>query len=605
MALYENPRFSPPQYRMLDIPEPGRGGVNKNDLEFEQELNQSPNVKNMMYRNGAFGKRYGQKVEKTYTDIIYDVGSNGDVALVHVGTKILLGDTELASGMPESRGLWFHFNGILYYLNGGYYQYDGNTWAAVDPYAPEIVINRKPDGSYAGDTIENYNRVGAAFKNTFHGDGTSKDYYLTDKNLDDTPPIVEVDNTVLSTGYSYDKTNGKISFTTAPSVGTNNVVITAYKTESSYINSILNNTYCAAYGGNLNSRIFLAGGGDSAVYYSHTFDATYFPEMNYFIIGNSNDDVTGFGEQYDILVIFKPTEIYSLDYYVGDEGTGEFTCKQVNPSIGCDCPDTIQLINNQLVWLSTTAGVCTLVSTNIEDERNVRPLSRNINGGHITRGLLQEDYLDKAKSADWDGKYFLSVNGICYVWDYLLSPYANTGNIDKDAKRLTWYYFTNWFADQYIKFGTELYYVQNTLTVNRIATTQEQFNDFGDPIEAVFQCPMYQFNAVPWLKTVKNIYVQCREDHDSTIKMRYITEDSPDGEPEPEDIVTYASVRLWDNFDWDSFMWDIYGLGRTHRRKCNLKKIQMASVLFENNVLNQDMSITHVALQYAIIKNVK
>jgi hypothetical protein len=140
---------------------------------------------------------------------------------------------------------------------------------------------------------------------------------------------------------------------------------------------------------------------------------------------------------------------------------------------------------------------------------------------------------------------------------------------------------------------------------NYINTTQESFNDFGNAIEASYQCPLYQFNAIPWLKTVKNIYVQCREDHDSTIEMRYITEDDQTGEREPEPIITYASVRLWNNFDWDTFQWDIYGLGRTHRRKCNLKKIQMATVLFENDLVDQDMSITHVAFQYAVIKNVK
>ena len=600
MPLFETPRFNPTSYSMLDIAEPGKGGINNFELEFEQEVNQSPYVQNMLYRNGAFGKRYGLRHSEEFTDTIYDVGLYNGHMLVHSGTKIYLDDeeTEIASGLPESEGLWFNFNRILYYLNGAYYQYNG-TWSTVTPYAPEIVINRKPDGSYS-DPIENYNRVGNAFKNTFHGDGTSKTYVLTDKNLDNITPKAEVDN-VETNAFTWDKVNGTVTFTNAPAVGTNNVVITAYKTEQEYIDTILHNKYSASYGGNLNSRIFLAGGGNSTIYYSEVFDATYFPESNYHIIGNSNDDVTGFGEQYDILLVFKPTEIYSLDYYVGDEGTGEFTCKQVNPTIGCDCPHTIQLVNNQLVWLSTIDGVCTLVSTNIEDERNVRPLSRNINGGHIRLGLLQEHDLEKARSVDWDGKYFLSVNGICYVWDYLMSPYLNTGKIDQDAKRLSWFFFTNWSVDQYLKVKTELYMVSGSY----INTTQEAFNDFGLSIDAKYHCPLYQFNAVPWLKTVKNIYVQCREDHDSTINMHYVTEDDQEGEAEPEPIKTYASVRLWNNFDWDTFQWDIYGLGRTHRRKCNLKKIQMATVVFTNNEVNEDMSITHVAFQYAVIKNVK
>ena len=48
------------------------------------------------------------------------------------------------------------------------------------------------------------------------------------------------------------------------------------------------------------------------------------------------------------------------------------------------------------MWVSSTEGVCTLVSTNIEDERNVRIISRNIEGGYRIKGLLQEENLKNA-----------------------------------------------------------------------------------------------------------------------------------------------------------------------------------------------------------------
>lgn len=625
MSLLETPKFSPTQYRMLDIDEPCKGGVNKEDLEFEQELNQSPNVINMMYRNGALGKRYGRRVYQVYPDTIYDVGVYGDDVFVHAGTKIYKNNpnTEVASGIPASKGMWFNFNRILYYINGAYYQYNG-SWATVTPYVPNVLINRKPDGSYKGDTIENYNRIGAGFSTTFHGDGTSKNYILEQTGLDATTPIVKVDNVqkTVGTDFTWNVSTSTVTFTTAPPQGTNNVEIIAYKTDQSYVSSIMNNKYWATYGGNNNSRVFLAGGGESKVYYSHVFDATYFPDNNDFAIGNSNFDVTGFGEQYDILLIFKPTEIFSLDYYVNsNSGVGEFTAKQVNSAIGCDCPDTIELINNQLVWLSTREGVCTLVSTNIEDERNVRPLSRNVNGGHLRSGLMQEQNLTQAKSVDWNGEYLLSVNGNAYLWEYLMTPYMNTGKLDQDAKRLTWYVFSNWDAGGYHEVDNKLYwFVENVLFTTHDRFCDEKWEEVDGsyqktyyPIIASFQCPLYQFNAVPWLKTVKNVYVQCREDHDSIVNMKYVTEDDQEGEVEPEPIRTFASVRLWGNgenedttnFSWDTWAWDIYGLAKTHRRKCNLKKIQMATVIFENGEIDKDLSITHLAFQYAVIKNVK
>ena len=139
--------------------------------------------------------------------------------MIHSGTKMYHGD-EVVCGkvLPAKKAYLSIFNRLLYYLNDGYYQFDGEEWKEVEPYIPDVVINRKPDGSYS-DIIDNYNRVGTGFKNTFHGDGTSKEYILTDKNLDDKTPIVEIDG-VATTAFTFDRVNGKVTFTTAPIEGT-------------------------------------------------------------------------------------------------------------------------------------------------------------------------------------------------------------------------------------------------------------------------------------------------------------------------------------------------------------------------------------------------
>ena len=597
MPLLQQPTFSPTEYKEFKIDTPCSGGINLKDLEYELEENQSPDVLNMMYRNGSFCKRYGQEYYKSFDAQVYSLAYFNDSLIVHAGDKIYKDDTQIASNMPTKKGLFINFNRLLYYLNDGYYQFDGETWKEVEPYIPELVINRKPDGSYS-DAIENYNRVGSGFKNIFHGDGTSKEYILTDKNLDDKMPICEVDG-VNVTAFTFDRVNGKVTFTTAPVKGTNNVVITAYKTEQDYIDTILNHKYYATYGGNNNSRLFLAGGGESIYYYSAVFDATYFPESNNATLGNGEEDITGFGEQYDVLMVFKPTEIYSLEYYVDDEGIGQFQSKLVNAKMGCDVPHSIQLINNLLVWCSTIDGVCTLVSTNIEDERNVRVISRNIDGGHRISGLLQEENLKDAISVDWDFKYILSVNGKAYVWDYLLTPYSNSGKIDQDAKRLAWFLFDNFNSEEYIKAERNLYYASGS----KIVTLNNSYNDFGQSIKAHYKTPFFQFDAVEYLKNVREMYVQCRADTISVINIKYFTEETPNGEIEPESIVIYG--KIWDGFEWDTFGWDIVNFANTFRRKCSLKKIQMVSVLFSNEELDRDMAISYLGFKYQIVKNVK
>ena len=57
MPIREMPKFKAVPDKMLEIPQPAIGGLNLKDLEFEQDNNQSPYMLNVMYRNGAFGKR--------------------------------------------------------------------------------------------------------------------------------------------------------------------------------------------------------------------------------------------------------------------------------------------------------------------------------------------------------------------------------------------------------------------------------------------------------------------------------------------------------------------------------------------------------------------
>ena len=88
MPIQNMPQFKAVPDQMFRIPQPAMGGLNLKDLEFEQEVNQSPYMLNMMYRNGAFGKRYGQEIHSEFDDEIYATVYYDDDIIVHSGTKI-------------------------------------------------------------------------------------------------------------------------------------------------------------------------------------------------------------------------------------------------------------------------------------------------------------------------------------------------------------------------------------------------------------------------------------------------------------------------------------------------------------------------------------
>ena len=650
MPLMNSPSFKSTSDKFFMIEKPAIAGLNLKDLEYVQNPNQSPYMINIMYRNGAFSKRYGQEVYKSFDNTVYNMIIYRGHFIVHVGTKIYKDDIELAKYIPEKKGLFVLFNQNLYYFNDDIYQYDDKEWKKVEPYVPTIVINRRPNGT-SGDTSEAYNMIGRGFQNNFHGDGSSTVFVLTDKKLDSDIPKVKIDNVewTYDANLSKDKTfkvdfeAGKITLKSAAPSGTNNVEIIAYKHDEewdSYHEQIMNSKYYSCFGGNNNSRLFVAGGGKSTYYYSDVYDASYFPYTNYARVGNSADDITGFGQQYNVLMIFKPTEIYSLTYYQQTTstttdssviGTGAFISQVVNSSIGCDCPNTIQLINNQLTWYSSVNGICTLVSTNIIDERNVRLISRNIDRsnnlgmiGILDINLKNKDksLFDSVMSLDYDSKYFLVFPkhyedgqerdfGYCYMWDYALSPFAVSSSKTTNPKDLAFYLFDNFYVDKFIIVDGEcLYASSHDKFKNKLIKLNNTFEDLdfnqdgkSDPIKSAYMTPLLQFQAVEYLKTIKKIYIQCRGDTSSKINMKYITNDNAKGEYENEPIVIGSNI--WKKFKWNTFAWTQISHAKVFMRKCALKKVEMAGIYFENNQLDCDMSISYLGFQYQIIKNVK
>ena len=626
MALFAQKTHAPAQYSLLSIINPGSGGLNIQDLDYLLPVKQSPKMLNMMYKNGIFGKRYGQEVYADFEEPVLSVGRFHSVLYAQTATGIYRFEnsvkTAIHTGTLSHEGIFFVFNKMLYFLSEDVYlQYDGETCKEVEPYIPDILIVSKPDGTGGEVTDYNYNSLGTGFRVGFNGDGTSTVYHLPiQKNedgnvipMDATPVKVLIGDTEWTEGegnhFTVDRTAYTVTFAAAPAEGTDNVFITAYVTNPVYRENILKCKYAASYGGNNNSHLFLAGNGKSTYYYSDVFDASYFPEMNYATIGSTEDDITGFGLQYNVLIIFKPTEVFSISYSFSKDTNGVermlLTSQPVNNEVGCDMPKTIEYIDNRLTWGNSIYGVCTLCSTAILDERNVRVVSRNINGGERENGLLAEADLSKAIAIDYDGKYILFTGQTAYMWDYTNAPFSETTrySVDEMAKATAWYKWDSIGKETVtngIVINNKAYYASG----NYVCTFNNKLNDFEtDAIESCYQTPLFDFQAFESLKTIKQAFFEVRGDTATKIHVTYLTDDNPDGEADPEDIEVPAI--LWDSFAWSSFGWGIMQYARTFARKCSVKKVMLFGVLLENSEINRDMSLSGIKFKYTIVKEVK
>ena len=588
------------------------GGICLEDLEMKLLDNQSPNMSDMWFVERILTKRWGQVEFGTALAVAtvyqaYDKLYLG-YHIFHRGTKLYKKDpttgieTEIYSGLAAAKGSFFNFNDILYYLNGTQYiQWNGTTATTPTPYIPTVFLNRTDAGG--GDFNEGLNRIGAGFIYAFVTDGI-KTIFPMQPVLDATAIVGSLDagvtwDKVETTHFTVNRTTGAVTWLVAPPTGTNTMRIKAYKTDTTIENTIKNCKYAIDFGGRNDSRVFVAGNGTNNIYFSGLLDPTYFPESNYKPIGSSGD-VYGLGEQYDTLIAFKETEIFGTGYDATSSTL--FSSFPINRAVGCDMPWTIQLINNKLTWCNSYAGVHTLVSTEIEDERNVQQISRNINGTTARPGMLAESNLSNASSYDYKGMYWLCVGTKAWVWDYLLTPYGNSGNPEADQKILSWFPLTNINANCFFDNGGALYYGDRT--TGKIVKFITNKNDFGSAINGVWRSKVLDFNLSNWLKTITKMWFATTANVGANIVFRILD----DNQDEIESVIVPAGQTAnfsWATFSWAAFTWGITRYAKTIYIDKKIKKKVYFQIEFSNNVLNQNLAIMNLKIQYRKDKEVK
>lgn len=310
------------------------------------------------------------------------------------------------------------------------------------------------------------------------------------------------------------------------------------------------------------TRVFLSGdkADPSFVVWSSLNNPLYFPATNYAYVGDSDSPVTAFGKQSDMLVIFKSNEIYCMQYMQGSSTTDEqlqnqesidvesaqalFPMYPIHPEIGCDCPETICLCDNRLVWLNSDGRVYGLFSNGQFNENNVRELSKAIEPyllGH------KKSAMQNACAENDGSRYYLFVDGAMYVLDYSstgFSYYSSYSNDEKAQKMIAWY---RWditrdslrmteaqgapFVPQLFKNDRHFYVVANAndagidyLCVLELKEREKDgglYNEQTD-IRCYFKTKQFDFGHAERLKRINPFYLQITGDEGKTLKLTYL-----------------------------------------------------------------------------------
>lgn len=564
------------------------GGLNLFEEESRLDINQTADMKNLIWRDGALASRKGQRTvcRPAGRGIAACERYFAGRAIFHMGSRLYAvdpanGDEKcIYSGLEQTAGTFFLYGGKLYYKTRGAYVVINEELEArpVEAYTPVILINADPK-SGSGDLYQPENRLSARKTVWYNADG-GKEYTLPVKGAQ----VVEitVDGNAVS-GYGYDKTTGVVSLLSAPTLSdppVNNTVRITYELDNPEARaSIMDCTMAEVYGGESRLCIVMAGSTAQPDAYfwngNHTaMDAGYFPMEHYNLVG---DTISGFGRQQGMLVVFSEGSLgragFSLVEVDGRERIS-LPYIAINSAIGCDMPRSIQTVENNLVFCNSRHGVFRLQSTSAASENELQHISRNVDGTERRSGLLDAAKSGACASMNDGSRYWLAVGGKVFLWDYSISS----------PSKPSWFLFTNVDAAAFVRDGDDICYAARD---GRVCAFYANFFDFGEAIEREYRLPPQAFGGYERLKDVDKVVLTLSSTTDSLLRLDYISDYGERTEPVP--LRAYSWRLAPRNMNYR--MMDAHGWSRSFVRMPACRHVRHFAMCMYNNEAGQDLTL--------------
>ena len=471
------------------------------------DASRSPWPLNLIADEGGFPeKRLGWRTVLTLTgqingiytltvdeSVYWILHHGGTISQVNIESGAVV--ATLKSGINNARSQGFVFDEKLYLLTGAEYLVVSVASGAItckevteNAYIPRTFIARHPSGG--GTALEGINLLSAKRQNDFLADGTSTVYQLDATDIDSVDWI-EVNGTVMTTGYTANLVSGTVTFTAAPKKpenaggieGADNVLIRYSKHVDGYAERVTKCTVLAQFGQGAFDRVFISGnpGFPNLDWYSGYRDPTYFSDLSYSVIGSEQTAVMGYlhiGEQLAVIKEDNQQDatVFIRSVEISSDGTVKFPLKQGVQSIGAVSKYCFQSLRDDPLFLSAY-GVNALVTNNILLERTIKRRS-----GLIDPKLTAESGLSEAVASVWGDWYVICINGNCYVADSKQQSYK--GSV-ADNFMYEWYFWNNVPARVLFEREGTLWFGTADGRLCRFNTDRNGMNRFSDDGAAI------------------------------------------------------------------------------------------------------------------------
>ena len=587
------------------------------------DINHSPYALNLISNNEGLpeirpGWRVLHSLEGSVNALAHGAVIDEEMFLAHVGTKLyrwVEGEvTELYDGLSDGESrIFFALHGsrtkawIL--TNGQYLVYDGTSVQEVEAVAtvPVVLIAKKPAGG--GVSYYPVNLLQPKRTEKFQGDGTSKVYQLAANNLDSatvTVKEVTASGEVARTDVTVNVTTGQVTFATAPTVplvsGTDNIFITYSKTVPGYADRVRQCRICGEYGESGGGRIFVTGnpGYRNYDWWSELNDPTYFPDLNYALVGNANTAVMGYSRIGRYQVIVKEdnqqdTTIFLRSPATLSDGTAYFRLEPGISGTGAIAPRAFVSLVDEPLFLART-GVFAITSNYITAERTLQNRSY-----FVDEQLTHEPNLHKAIATEWNGYCLIAINGKVYA---LNSRSKESHGISFVYNCLLW---NNIYATCLMVQDGALYFGDAQGRICKFNTdlaVGPRYTDNGEAID-VYWATKLDNDGMPYmLKTMqkKGSGITTKPFTRSTYEVAVVTEKT--GQEKPIKQFNRDIFDL-DDVDLDRFSLESSPFAKFTPFKKKVKKYESLQIVVRGKALGEGFGIYNITKQWLPVNYVK
>ena len=491
--------------------------------------------------------------------------------------------------------------------------YDGKSIVNVreNAYVPTILISRNPTGG--GTVYESVNLIGKKRIEAFLGDDTNKTYQLSANNIEsvDKVEVMNSDGTFVeytkvetnpsATEYTVDLAAGKVTFNEAkkpPVKGMDNAKITYTKDVKGYEDRVTNCTIANLYGVGGENRVFISGNPEykSRDWYSQIYDASYWPDLNYSVVGSEETAIMGYAKlgKYQ-LIIKEESQQYSTIYkrYGSIDTSGEaiFTLEAGVSGTGAISKYSFSNLIDEPLFL-TRSGIYAIATINILADNTVRNRSY-----YIDNKLRKEEGLENAISCEWNGYYILCLNNVAYILDS--KQIASNGRRSDIDYSYECYYWTNIPAKCLLPMGNELYFGTADGKICKFNTDtleKEKYNDDGVAIRAYWATKNDDDGATYLYKTLqkKGGFVTLKPMTRSSAKVYVVA----DGGQKKLVQQGFADTFDFEDIDFKRFTFNTNDNPQEIFFKMKIKNYKRLQFFVENDELNEGFGIFQIAKTY-------